>query len=578
MLLRSSAFAIVLCAASAIPCAAQYSENFDSGTGTPPGWTLDAATGTPAVGWDADGVGPFGGGIAYCVGVVVTPTAFDTAPKSLNFNNDTDIDGGVGHLAVGNALSPTISVTTLAPGTIVRFWCKFNDAGGFATAGPFGEDQKFIEIMDAAGTTVLLSTQICVSYDSDCVAPNPVPPQLNIPCPNTHTPHFHDVDISTIGVTSFRIRFRYNQSADATADAGLDGWYVDTLSVICPDAIPPTTPVNVAPADLSTVIAPPAVTLDWTDATDTSGCGPAPILNYDVEVDTTNPPVAPFTFSATVTISTTSAGVLAPGVYFWRVRSRDVAGNVSTDSTVTSFTVEAPTAPLMADTLHVNENGPLGAQFGDSGFVDPVIDEQPVFSAIYRDGNTTDFATSLRFQVSTDPTFALVDFDSGALVLSPPLNDDTRCPDVTVTTNLARDTIYYWRIQFTDLGGLTGPFSLAQSFHIGDDFDFGVRPGSSNHSRKCWIATSAWGSPEAPAVAALQDWRQGTLETAGAGRMASRIYHRTGGMAAPAVAGCASVRFASSLAASAAGSTADTITAVLLLALLAAGLRRILAR
>jgi hypothetical protein len=102
-----------------------------------------------------------------------------------------------------------------------------------------------------------------------------------------------------------------------------------------------------------------------------------------------------------------------------------------------------------------------------------------------------------------------------------------------VPTDLLRDTIYFWRCQFTDVGGLTGPFSAAQSFRIGDDFEFGVRRGSSHHGRNCFVATAAYGA-ESHEVSTLKSFRKEVLESAGAGRLFSRWYAANGSAIADA--------------------------------------------
>ncbi|MBI2922378.1 MAG: hypothetical protein HYY18_15095 [Planctomycetes bacterium] len=491
------------------PALAQVTDNFEGAGGTAPdlgGWTFTAAVG--GVGWKVDGlelgaelpaglVGPGPGGPTFA------------GAGSLNYNDDTDYENGATN--TGTATSPVLVVTG-APVT-VTFQCNYDTEEPDWISDDGTYDIRSMAILDGTSGAVLGTFVFC----NDAIAPQ-------IPCPGEGAWHAHVVDITaTLGAaTSFRIQYGFD-----TTDAGFntyDGWFVDNLSVtnVCIDTIAPSTPTLLLPADASTVPSPPGVVLDWTDSTDTSTCGPSGIANYVVEVGTTNPPVVPFTYSSTPAASTDTTPVLGPGTYFWRVRAVDVGGLPSPDSAVFSFTIEPPLVPGLADTLHVNESV-NGAQSGQSGFVDPVIDEQPVFSAIYRDPNSTDFALGLRFQVSTDPTFTLVDFDSGAIAVAPPLPKDGRCTDLSLGINLARDTVYFWRIQFTDAGGLTGPFSLSQSFRIGDDFDFGVRPGSSNHSRKCFVASASFGSGAAE-VGRLAGFREDILETSVIGRAFSRTY------------------------------------------------------
>ncbi|MBI2919622.1 MAG: hypothetical protein HYY18_00905 [Planctomycetes bacterium] len=568
-----------------------FTENFDGvPAGTfPTGWSADPAAGTPLAGWSVDntpalpgistGKHGFTGGCYSAAVLPIPPDTQDTAPNSLNFNNGADLDNGA--LFSGAVDSPLIAVSSTA-GVTVRFFCQFEALScnlDPAVTG-IGSDQRFVEIVDASGT-VLLSIQMCIyraAAGSPAPAPPPAsdqippPPEMDVNCPEMFQPHFHVIDLSSLATTSFRIRFRMNETVEDTspatfADTSWTGWFIDTVQVRCPtpDATAPTVPTQIFPAPAAAVTSP--VAFDWTDSTDTGPCGPGSV-SYILEIDDTatvpNPDV-------TVTPGTSSSlQVLAAGSYNWRVRAVDGVGNMSAFTADSAFTVEVNTPPLAPDGLQVNE-AIFGAQIGDTGFVDPVLDERPVFSAVHHDSNVAiDFAASYRMQVSTDSTFTLVDFDSGTVALAPPLLDDTRCPDKTISISLQRDTVYFWRIQFTDLGGITGPFSIAQSFRIGDDFEFGVRPGSSNHSRKCWIATAAFGGPEAAPVAGLQEWRATTLESAAAGRLASRTYHTGGHEIAPAFKGSEVARGAIGTAGVAA--TPAGTAGVLLLALMLLGL------
>jgi hypothetical protein len=137
-----------------------------------------------------------------------------------------------------------------------------------------------------------------------------------------------------------------------------------------------------------------------------------------------------------------------------------------------------------------------------------------------------DNADAFHWQVSDD-LFATVLFDSGVVSLLPVLPKDTRLPDQAIPIQLNRDTVYSWRIQFRDSSGLTGAFSVPQQFRIGDDFDFGVRPGSTNHSRRCFVATAAHGSVS-PGVSSLMQARTAWIEKSGTGLVFSGAYAAVG--------------------------------------------------
>lgn len=543
----------VVVAACALPAAAQsviFGESFDGvSAGTfPTGWSADAPTGTPSTGWSVDatpvdpgiatGAHSFTGGCFGFWGFLPVPaTLYNSAPFSLNFNNGTDQESG--GLYAGGATSPVYTVSSIA-GVTLTFYCLWEglscDPSTFFYGLDLGTDQKFVEILDSTGSTVLLSVQLYIDGDGDGDPPFTLSaPEIDAMCFEMYQGHFHTIDLSGIGATSFRVRFRANQVAEPDAgiagppdDTYWSGWFIDDMTINCPlpDVAAPTVPTQISPASGATVISP--VTFDWSDSTDTAPCGPG-IVTYELAIDDLATVPNPDYF-LTPGISTASQA-LPPGSYNWYVQAVDGSGNPSGFTPASPFTVEVNLAPDAPDSLFVNESQD-GAQQGDAGFVDPVIDQTPAFSAVYRDPNVTpDTAIGLRFQVTDDPTFTTLVFDSGSVAISPPVPEDTRTPNLTINVNLLRDTVYYWRIQFTDAGGLTGPFSIPQSFRVGDDFEFGVRNGSSHHGRRCWVATAAYGNEGGP-VSDLQGWRRSALESVPAGRVASRAYHVGGAVAA----------------------------------------------
>ncbi|MEK7865488.1 MAG: hypothetical protein AAB434_02315, partial [Planctomycetota bacterium] len=99
------------------------------------------------------------------------------------------------------------------------------------------------------------------------------------------------------------------------------------------DTTPPSVPVLVSPADGALVFT-PAMPLDWNDSTDNlSG-----VANYDVQVDD-DPAFATPNWSGTVVPSNATTAALADGIWYWRVRARDNAGNVSVFSVARVFTL-----------------------------------------------------------------------------------------------------------------------------------------------------------------------------------------------------------------------------------------------
>lgn len=527
---------------------APYSENFDSGV--PAGWTFDPAS-TEGVGWDVDATPALIGG--------VTPSTFPPeAPSagSLNFNDGVDYEDVTDGAVKGYATSPVIDITGLG-GTVVIWWSMAYQVEPDAFF--WGYDIREIYILDDTSTVVAAFSVGEAGSGADIELDE-----------NTWATYFYDASAVLAGSTSCQIQFVFASGDEFSND--YSGWFIDEVKVVCGDSIAPTGVVNLSPPDGSIVISP--VPLDWSDSTDTSDCGPGILWGYFVEVDD-DPAFGSPNFTTIVSSSAVSVPGLATGTYYWRVTPVDTGLNLGPTSTPTSFIVELPLPPDAPDTLFVNESY-QGAQGGEAGFVNPVLDQQPAFSAIFRDPNTVDSAIGLRFQVTDDPTFTTLVFDSGSVGISPNVPKDTRCPNLTINVSLPRDTVYYWRIQFTDASGLTGPFSIPQSFRVGDDFEFGVRNGSSHHGRRCYVATAAFGGLT-PEVASLASFRSNLLESVAPGRVFSRWYATAGASAAPAARAASPAARALLAPASTATSSpfAGLGLAALVAALLLAGLRRI---
>ncbi|MCE9580935.1 MAG: hypothetical protein K8T20_00310 [Planctomycetes bacterium] len=479
------------------------------------GWTVDPAS-TEGVGWAVDANPANLGDGAGGPGEPSTWPPGAPSLGSLNFNDGTNFEDITDGVVSGFATSPVIDVSGLGGTAVISFKCAIEVEPGSASTNP----SMNLYVFDTVGS--ILYGPLTIGKVGSGAGYEIVEGQWS------------QCNAYATGFTSIQILFEFD-SGDAVSNA-FAGMFIDNFRVSCSDVTPPSTPTLVSPIGGITVTNP--VTLDWTDSTDSSACGPGGISGYQIQIDD-DPLFGSVNFNFTSEESTTTVSGIPGGTWYWRVRALDeqdmnsgvpppAPTHPGAFSTGDSFFIEPPLSPLAPDTLFVNIPA-LGAQSGLGGFVDPVLSELPVFSAIYRDGNTIDNALSYRFQVSQDPTFTVVDYDSFTMGISPLLPKDARCVDVQVGISLLRDTTYHWRIQFTDGGGLTGPFSSAQSFRIGDDYQFGVRVGSTHHGRKkCWVATAATGSTESTPVQSLQAWRFGTMESNGAGKMVSRAYHVIG--------------------------------------------------
>ena len=112
-------------------------------------------------------------------------------------------------------------------------------------------------------------------------------------------------------------------------------WKV-TVDITAPTVPSLTSPVTGSATSDNTV------SLDWSDSSD-AGTG---VNNYEVQVDDSSGFGSP-NYSATPTISGATTSALVDGLYYWRVRAKDKAGNWSSYSSPSTFRVDtvAPSTP-----------------------------------------------------------------------------------------------------------------------------------------------------------------------------------------------------------------------------------------
>lgn len=108
----------------------------------------------------------------------------------------------------------------------------------------------------------------------------------------------------------------------------------DVADAICGyDTTAPPAVENLLPENNADIIN-PNVTLQWGRVTDLSG------VSYEVLVDNEENFSSPYVFQATnLSENRVTTSTLSPGVYFWKVRAVDGAGNAGSWSLVYSFTV-----------------------------------------------------------------------------------------------------------------------------------------------------------------------------------------------------------------------------------------------
>ncbi|MEM2300490.1 MAG: Ig-like domain-containing protein, partial [Candidatus Hadarchaeales archaeon] len=215
----------------------------------------------------------------------------------------------------------------------------------------------------------------------------------------------------------------------ARDNAGNEGGWSSVWSFRI-DTIPPAAPTLVSPSDGENTND-NTPTLVWNNIFENS----LPVV-YTIEVDNEDTFTAPLVFTTTLTVwSTTGTSsvitpVLPDGVYYWRVRARDNAGNEGPWSSVWRFRVDtiAPPAP----TLISPENG-LKTKNTTITFV---------WSAV------SDNSLPIKYYIS----FSDVSNFSHE-------NYGTWTENTSMTANNVPDGLWYWRVKAKDNAGNEGPWS-----------------------------------------------------------------------------------------------------------------------
>jgi nitrogen fixation protein FixH len=211
------------------------------------------------------------------------------------------------------------------------------------------------------------------------------------------------------------------QATDAAGNAsGFSAPFSFTLDATAPPAV-----ANISPADGATVG--PSVALDWSNSVDPGG------VTYEVEVDDALTFASPLVFTSAPAVSNDTTPALTNGLYYWRARAVDAAGNTSAWSTPTSFTVDGTPPPA------VTLVSPADAALVDAA---PLLTWNPI---------TTETIDTYKVWVDTT---------------SPPVTvvgtSDTNSFQLAALT----DGTYYWMISAVDLAGNEGPPSAIRSFTV----------------------------------------------------------------------------------------------------------------
>ncbi|MBI2899693.1 MAG: hypothetical protein HYY17_05880 [Planctomycetes bacterium] len=197
MSLRGGIVTLALLVACATPVFAQgYQTNFDDSTG----WTF--AGGANGVVWGVDGTPSS-----------VTGGAYQSASKSLNYNNATNYNSGSTSTNSGTATSSAITVSGSNPS--LTFWCNFKTETGSDDAN-YGYDKRTMTLTPGTGTAVTAKLGV-TNFDTIVGA-----------CSAMGTWHQHTVALQSSWGT-VKIQFKFDTVDEI--DNSNPGWFVDTLAV-----------------------------------------------------------------------------------------------------------------------------------------------------------------------------------------------------------------------------------------------------------------------------------------------------------------------------------------------------------
>jgi hypothetical protein len=271
-----------------------------------------------------------------------TPAVANSAPgasggTNLNYNDDVDYDNGAANS--GTARTASINLTGVGNATM-SFWCRYQTEVESVSS----YDQRWIRIFNTTSGAQVYQVQF---------GTNAAPPAN---CANFNTWHQHTWTNMPAGTTGIPIAVEFFFNTQDSIGNNFQGWFIDDLVIIADDVTPPQ-PIDDLEASNPTLS---GVTLDWTAPFDDDTSGVA--ASYDLRFA-----VAPIT-EANFAQATQIAGEPTPGpentphtvivsglnpgtLYYFAIRTTDIAGNTSLISNVASLaTLQLPPAGGSATT------------------------------------------------------------------------------------------------------------------------------------------------------------------------------------------------------------------------------------
>ncbi|HTF56598.1 MAG TPA: fibronectin type III domain-containing protein [Planctomycetota bacterium] len=266
------------------------------------------------------------------------PFAVDSSPiggitgASLNWNNGVDINADYPY---GYFQVQSMDITGMS-NPVLSFWCRYE-----MNSDP-QVDYREIYMYEQNNYDYIYK-MFMGDGDGDG--------NIDLDCGSMNQWHQHTITLPAtfVATGSFFMQF-YTYSNLYYQDSGMDGWFIDDIQILVPDVTPPAAISDLAVSNAA------LDTLDvaWSSPTDDDVSGTT--ASFDLRYSTTA--ITGANFSS----ATAAAGEPAPDVagtahtmtitglangtmYFFAVKTTDIAGNVSTISNLPSLATLTPPPP-----------------------------------------------------------------------------------------------------------------------------------------------------------------------------------------------------------------------------------------
>ncbi|MHA2250338.1 MAG: Ig-like domain-containing protein [Candidatus Kariarchaeaceae archaeon] len=375
--------------------------------------------------------------------ILLSPTGGDTIfTLDTDFTWEEDLDAVEFRIQISGSpifatlitddTSTTNTYTTSLPVDTTYYWrVQAKDAAGnwgaWNATGEFGINSA-PATLDTPIDMALVTIQPTLVWNEFTDA---VEYQLQVDgSPTFVSPEIFENQTDTSYVTSGLTDGSYYWRVRARDGSGNWGTW-SSVWVFTIDTALPDKPVLVTPTDGQLVNAIPELT--WNDISDAS--------EYQVQIDDSNDfssPAADITQAGSAYTTTAS---LTDGVYYWRVRAKDVSGNWGEWSEIRSFTLDSTAViPPAVPTLQSPTNG-------------AVTNDGTITVSWSTDVNSVDY----HVQVSSDSSFATTIANVTTAITSHVINP---------LTDGSHDGTYYWRVRGINSEGTISGWSAVWTYTL----------------------------------------------------------------------------------------------------------------